>query len=545
MTRNLGLHSLLIALIVALGAGAALWGQHKTERLQEQVLVLRRDAEEAQRLLATVGELDATFRGYLLYNQAAYVAPVHAALARMRLPEVEAILRTMDTQRPVAQPTALRQLVLTWLEQRERAMQLMLGGEREQVLATGATGRTQDMTNELRRRVYAYLDVNGADVLRLKSQLSSSSRITNALVASSALVSLVGLLLAYVLLRRQQQAEKQAQAGLARSSQEMTSLLHVSDMLQSSSSVEDVAAVIARAAGPLLSGHGGALYLRTEAEDGALLHREADWGEGGAMPQLIQEGGCWSLKRGREQDCGADTPCEARGCGGGALCLPLSARGEELGILRVAGLRRGERSAQLALALADGISLAVSNISLREKLRAQALRDPLTGLYNRRFLEEVGDKIAAQVQRRQGQLSVLMLDLDHFKALNDRHGHAVGDAALRHMGEVLGQGLRRTDVACRYGGEEFVLLLPDCPPEAAMERAEAICRRVERHSGARGAPAVTVSIGVASLPDSAGTLLDTLRAADEALYAAKAAGRNRAVLAAPRAAPAPLRLAMA
>jgi diguanylate cyclase (GGDEF)-like protein len=182
---------------------------------------------------------------------------------------------------------------------------------------------------------------------------------------------------------------------------------------------------------------------------------------------------------------------------------------------------------KLAATLADQLALAQADIRLREELRAQALRDGLTGLNNRRFLDEVGDKLCQQTVRRGGQLGVIMLDLDHFKALNDAHGHAAGDAALRRTGQLIAEGLRRSDICCRYGGEEFALILPDCSLENAAMRAEHLRRRIEREPDAAGVPHVTASLGVAALPASGTSMRELLRAADEALYRAKAGGRNR------------------
>jgi diguanylate cyclase (GGDEF)-like protein len=180
--------------------------------------------------------------------------------------------------------------------------------------------------------------------------------------------------------------------------------------------------------------------------------------------------------------------------------------------------------------MGDAMSLALSSIALREQLRNQALRDSLTGLYNRRFLEEMLERMCRDAERRKVPISAIMLDLDHFKKLNDQHGHAAGDAVLRDVAAAILSCLRTVDVACRYGGEEMAILLSDCSMAAATGKAEQIRSRIAELTRAGGA-AVTASFGVASIPETSSQPADLLPAADAALYEAKQQGRDRVVAA--------------
>jgi diguanylate cyclase (GGDEF)-like protein/PAS domain S-box-containing protein len=175
--------------------------------------------------------------------------------------------------------------------------------------------------------------------------------------------------------------------------------------------------------------------------------------------------------------------------------------------------------------------------AMGETLRAQAIRDPLTRLYNRRFMDETLLRELARVTRKGAPLSVVLVDIDHFKRLNDTAGHPAGDAVLKRVARQLMSSVRREDVACRYGGEEFVLILPELPVGGAAERAEHLRREIEASIEAISDTVgpMTASFGVACFPSNGATGEELLAAADAALYRAKKSGRNRVVVAEPSA----------
>lgn len=172
----------------------------------------------------------------------------------------------------------------------------------------------------------------------------------------------------------------------------------------------------------------------------------------------------------------------------------------------------------------------MANLRLQETLRTQSVRDPLTGLFNRRYLEVSLERELLRASRRALPLAALMLDIDHFKRFNDSYGHDAGDALLAQFADVLKRTVRSEDIACRYGGEEFTVVLLEADALAAAQRAEAIRAAVAEMSVVhqqQQLPHVTVSVGVALFPRDARGPEDLLRRADAALYAAKRAGRDR------------------
>jgi diguanylate cyclase (GGDEF)-like protein len=179
-------------------------------------------------------------------------------------------------------------------------------------------------------------------------------------------------------------------------------------------------------------------------------------------------------------------------------------------------------------------ALVLSNVQLRETLQEQSIRDPLTGLFNRRYMEETLQRELRRVTRQLGPLGIIMIDIDHFKQFNDTYGHSAGDRALRRLGHLLQNHVRGEDVACRYGGEEFILIMPNTSADVVVKRAEYLRQAA---TGLRIAESdatdqhITLSLGIAIYPEHGRTIDAVLGAADTALYHAKKQGRNRVVVA--------------
>jgi diguanylate cyclase (GGDEF)-like protein len=221
--------------------------------------------------------------------------------------------------------------------------------------------------------------------------------------------------------------------------------------------------------------------------------------------------------------------------------MPLVAQGDAIGLLHLARGAGdpidslGEHQRQIAASLAEHAALALANLRLRDTLSQQSIRDPLTGLFNRRYLEETLERELRRAERKARPLAVVVVDVDRFKVYNDTFGHMAGDAALREIARLLQQGLRAGDVACRFGGEEFVLLMPEATAVDARRRANEF-REAARplhisHLGRSLGPG-RLSLGVAAYPEHGNQAEVLLRAADAALYEAKNNGRDQVTVAA-------------
>jgi diguanylate cyclase (GGDEF)-like protein len=324
---------------------------------------------------------------------------------------------------------------------------------------------------------------------------------------------------------------------------EIVLLTELSGVLQSCQAPNEIFAAVQNYAGFLFPEEAGALYLMNETRDA--VTRGPHWGELTSAATSFPLEDCWALRRGTTFPispasqglvCGHAACRETHGNGGGYVCQPLVAQNHLMGLLyrEAYGPAFAEGADQLATMLAEQVSLALANLDLREQLRSQAIRDQLTGLYNRRFLEDALTRETGRAARSGEPVAVAILDVDHFKRVNDTYGHEAGDAVLRELGQALLKTIRKTDIVGRFGGEEFLMLLPGATVEVAQARALAVLDAVRAMEVVipNGAPLnhITASIGVAAMPLHVARGDALVAAADAALYQAKGQGRNRVVL---------------
>jgi len=373
-----------------------------------------------------------------------------------------------------------------------------------------------------------------------------------AIAAALALSGCLALLLAALVnsgieRRRRQRGEldlernalhlQQALLEANRSSETLRRLSTLAELLQNCRDLDEAINVIERALPPLLPDVSGALALINASRN--IVEARMHWGVRGSDlgGAIFAPDDCWALRRSQphpgDDDHTAPVCPHLAHAGVTAdhmLCLPLNSQGQVLGVLSLCTPALiAQDTRRLAMTAADQLALALANLQLQASLRTQSIRDPLTNLFNRRYLEASLPRELLRAERRKGGLSVLMFDLDHFKRYNDTQGHDAGDALLSAFGALLAQSCRGEDMPCRFGGEEFTLVLTDANHAQARERADAIRKATSElvvHYRAGTLPPATVSIGVASYPEHGATPEALLRMADQALYRAKQLGRN-------------------
>ncbi len=308
----------------------------------------------------------------------------------------------------------------------------------------------------------------------------------------------------------------------------------MSGLLQSTSGVADSCELVARFARCLFPAASGSILLMDEQR--RIVEAHASWGALPVDDLVFAPDECWAIRRsalhpGSDQQSGLRC-AHVRGHSGDYVCVPMIAHGETLGLLHLRGTGEPLDAHMRAIlgTMAERTALALANLRRRENLLAQSVRDGLTGLYNRRFLDSAMQLEERRARRSRRPFGVLMLDLDYFKSLNDHFGHDAGDTVLRELARILQSQTRGGDLACRYGGEEFAIIMPGAALDASVQRARqlhaAILATRFRHLG-RLLGTVTASIGVAAFPLHGESWDAVLREADQALYRAKRNGRNR------------------
>jgi diguanylate cyclase (GGDEF)-like protein/PAS domain S-box-containing protein len=330
---------------------------------------------------------------------------------------------------------------------------------------------------------------------------------------------------------------------------EMSQLSEMGEQLQSCQTVEEASAISSQYIQKLFPASQGALYLINASRD--LAEAVKMWGDSTSTEKVFMPLNCWAIRRGRPHLVDSSHPGVL--CGhitgpqdGQYLCVPMMANGEALGILHLnhtAPAQDEQKSTdrlysdhktQLILTVGEHIALALSNLKLRETLRQQAIRDILTGLFNRRYMEESLTRELRRAEREEKPVGVIMFDIDNFKDFNDLFGHAGGDALLRELGAFLNTHTRGSDIVSRYGGEEFVAVLPGATLEQTRLRTEELRQGVKElrvfHLG-KPLGKITISVGVAAFPEHGLTSAEILKSADTALYRAKNEGRDRVVVA--------------
>ncbi len=322
----------------------------------------------------------------------------------------------------------------------------------------------------------------------------------------------------------------------------------MNETLTASTSEEEIYKTISVFMPRIFSSFSGVVLMNRQKEEVFTPHTA--WGEKFNECSFVQVSECWAARTGRMYFCMRNNECLCSHSevplakGYRHLCVPILYGSKCFGVICIGcSNHSGEKTTEfyakrinfmenVVLMVARMIGIALNNSNLHKQLRDMSIRDPLTGLFNRRFMEETLTKEWHRAVREKRPLGLIMLDLDHFKRFNDTYGHLAGDNLLRYFGKFLQKNIRASDTPCRYGGEEFLIIMPGANLEVATKRAnflrEAYSKELVPLNG-NYIEGLTVSGGVAAYPESAKNIQEIIRLVDEALYEAKKSGRNRIV----------------
>lgn len=333
---------------------------------------------------------------------------------------------------------------------------------------------------------------------------------------------------------------QQQERRIEKSTREIELLHQLANMLAACNSVKEAQVVVADIIPRLLGDINGCVSIMRESRN--QLEVKLDWGGTWPSSKVYAPNDCWALRKGKyhlSHEKHHNLTCNHMGQlseQGTTMCIPLTAHGNTVGMFHLYFGQSEELissdTKQLAFTLAEHLGLALANLSLQEKLRSQAMRDPLTALYNRRYFEQTIDAEWSKASQEKSELSLLMLDLDHFKRFNDNFGHDAGDYVLKEVANLLTRVIQDDHVACRLGGEELAIICPNTNVVDSLELAQEIVEEVrELHLDMKGLSLgqLGVSIGVTTYPALNASPAEMVKVADTALYQAKDNGRSQAI----------------
>lgn len=341
------------------------------------------------------------------------------------------------------------------------------------------------------------------------------------------------------IVHRVEEEQKKQDERIRQRTHEIELMHRLANMLAACNNMVEAQQIVSDILPRILGNVNGSVSLMRASRN--QLITQLDWGETWPGSASFAPEECWSLRKGRAHQSNDDF--HSLTCGhmhemenNQTLCIPLTAHGNTIGIMHlyfgVGDIKIDPITEQLAFSVSEHLGLALANLSLQEKLRSQALSDPLTGLFNRRFFEQKLEEHSMNSATSEQPLSLLMLDLDHFKRFNDNFGHDAGDFVLKEISALLKQSVSEDEIACRLGGEELAVLLPHYTMQQATEFGQSLCDAVRsmhlEHKGL-SLGQLGVSIGVATYPKPASDTESLVKMADNALYMAKDMGRSRVV----------------
>lgn len=508
------------------------------------------------RVLKLVSEAEVAGRGFVATGSDMMLAPYNvAAISIVR--EFDS-LSSLVRENPVQKDRLLRLKPL--VTQEFNAVRKIIDLKKNQSLKPSQrfeAGLDSELMEKIRRLTQEMKDaeMQRLDLWTEKADKDGRRTIRFLLIANltAFLITAVSLFFLYRGMDARQQVEdkfretsKKLQVwvdDLEQRNSEFTVLSDTVDLLHTCVAADEAYNAIAKSCQILFPGMQGALYLIDETKN--LVEMATEWNGPVLGETVFQADDCWALRRGRLYEADATSGHSCGHLSGVAfdryLCVPMMGQGAALGFLHLRHMRDAminaasisetisESKKRLILTFTEQAALALANLRLRQKLHIQSIHDPLTGLFNRRHMQEALERELRRSARGKKPLGLIMMDIDWFKKFNDEYGHDAGDQLLVELARHIEKQFREYDIPCRYGGEEFMVLMPETPLEIAQKRAEQLRKSMKniqlQYKGETLGP-ISLSLGVAIYPFHGQTPENLFRAADAALYQAKANGRN-------------------
>jgi len=543
---------LIALLVIAANAAVSYYGLHTLIATQAPVARTQEIKERLTNLSRHLLQAESSKRGFLLTQQLEYLTPYDSAVEQAHTLIVELAALTRDTPQQRKRLETLRSLYLDKTAEMNRAIELTNAGKHAEALLLMQHGTELHVMENLRQQLEEMLNAEEQALATRTREVQGALRWSAIAVGVGIALNTLLLVVLYLQVAHALREQHRNQAALLERNAELdTSLqqieqynLHnsmmgeMSKLLQVCNDLPEALKVVSTYLPPLLPETSAGLYLFASSRN--YLELVSTWGKSVFDRHILPED-CWAIRKGQvfyNHAPGGEThlACAHERNGHMGCCIPLMAQGEIVGLftLHYQSMDGNPPDEALLTSICEHISLAISNIRLKAALKQQSIKDGLTGLNNRRLFEDALNRELARLTRTGKPLAVVIMDIDHFKRFNDTHGHEAGDIVLREVAQTMAGLTRSSDVLCRYGGEEFCLLLPEAGPQAAIDKAELLRERVcalkVQHQGTLLEP-VTMSFGIAVAPWHGDSIEQLVREADIALYKAKSSGRNRVVLA--------------
>jgi diguanylate cyclase (GGDEF)-like protein len=550
LRSRFGLIIIMLVINILVPLGSTSWVRESLDEYE----TLESQLQKIERLMSAVKDGETGQRGFILTGREDYLTPLFQGYA-----EVDHLLESMKGELDPNEYPEFVALQTQTAEQRtywNSVIQLHRDKGQAAAIARVSTGEGKRLMDTVRQEVSAIENRIQRQSLLVDQEVELRRKIIRVTLL---LIALLDLMLVVILYKftfrvlsetkasenRLMDLSEQLSRGmleLERRNHETVLMSRMAGALHSTTDFPECYDIITRFASQLFADSPGCIHLYHPSRDVLELAGSWNgWANVSSTKALFEPHQCWSVRRGQThnvQDISKDLICqhmaEVTLDEKGYVCIPLMAQGEPIGVLTLCN--HPNAGLELAEAFAEQVSLGVANLALRESLRHQSIIDSLTGLHNRRFLDETISRELLRAGRNQATTAIVLLDVDHFKRFNDTHGHEAGDAVLRHLAVEMKRLVRASDLACRFGGEEFALVLPDCTQAGALARCEALREAVTHmqvfYGGSPLGP-ISISLGIAMYPNNGQKADELLHAADKALYEAKRQGRNRVCLSEP------------